>query len=144
MGMQYIECCAICGDPFDPKIRATLPNNDKPPVIRRTILGWQRHVHAVAKSRGWYLDEPDEFKLIGSLMAETAELWQEACKPDFDPKRTYYGEDGKPEGLLAELSDVVMRAMSLASVFDLDLEAGMAEKSSFNERREYRHGGKRA
>lgn len=114
-------------------------------ITRRTILCWQQHVYGVSKSKGWHVSAtPDIWKFLGNLMAEAAEAWEEARKPDFDPTRTYYRDDGKPEGLPVELADVVIRAMDTAEAFGIDLEAAIAEKSAFNETRSMRHGGKRA
>jgi NTP pyrophosphatase (non-canonical NTP hydrolase) len=138
VGMSYDRAKSLL-DALD----ASVTNAPKVQV-RRTILGWQRHVYGVAKSRGWHSGEPDIWKFLGNLMAEVAEAWEEAREPYFEPTRTYYREDGKPEGLPTELADVVIRAMDTAESFGIDLEAAIAEKSAFNETRPMRHGGKRA
>ena len=143
IGAGHVACCSVCGDPFDPETRAIL-NSGERRVTRRTILGWQRHVYAISKSKGWHSGPPNIWKFLGNLMAEAAEAWEEARKPDFDPKRKYYRADGKPEGLGPELADQVIRAMDTAETYGIDLEAEIFEKSAFNETRPERHGGKRA
>lgn len=113
-------------------------------VTRRTMRDWQEHVYETSASKGWHGGPPDIWKFLGNLMAESAEAWEEARKADFDPKRTYYRDDGKPEGLAAELADVVIRALDTAQTYGIDLEAAIEEKDRFNQTRPMRHGGKRA
>lgn len=51
---------------------------------------------------------------------------------------------GKPEGLVVELADAVIRIMDLCQKLDLDLESAMAAKHEYNKTRSHRHGGKLA
>ena len=143
-GTLTTDCCAICGDPLDPGSMYYAAREKEPVVTRRTILGWQRHVHAIATSKGWHDGSGDIWKWLGNVHGEVSEAWEEARKPDFEPQRTYYRDDGKPEGLQAELADIVIRVMDTAAALGIDLEAAIATKSSYNETRPMRHGGKRA
>lgn len=103
--------------------------------------------YALAKSKGWHSNpNPVEsiWKFLGNIHGEVSEAWEEARKPDFDPKRTYYRADGKPEGLPAELADVIIRTCDTAQALGIDLEAAIQEKHAYNKTRTFRHGGKRA
>lgn len=51
---------------------------------------------------------------------------------------------GKPEGMAAELADVMIRCMHLAGLLDLDLAEAVYQKMAYNQGRPYRHGGKLA
>jgi hypothetical protein len=49
----------------------------------------------------------------------------------------------KPEGMVTELADAMIRIADLCGALGLDLAAAIETKHSFNKGREYRHGGKR-
>ena len=56
---------------------------------------------------------------------------------------TYYREsDGKPEGVPAELADVVIRVFDMADRYGIDLESAIIEKHGFNKTRPFLHGKK--
>lgn len=59
-------------------------------------------------------------------------------------KYVEYEKDGKPEGVVVELADAVIRIFHLAGLLGLDLENAVLNKMQYNETREYRHGGKLA
>lgn len=111
---------------------------------RKSFKDWQRECYATSAGRGFHDDPPDAWKFAGNLMAEAAEVWEEVRKPDFDPTRTYYGADGSPEGMPAELADVAIRLLDTCETYGIDLEAAIAEKNAYNRTRPRRHGGKRA
>lgn len=50
----------------------------------------------------------------------------------------------KPEGLVVELADCVIRIMDFSQAFELDLEAALDAKLEYNKTRPYRHGNKLA
>lgn len=54
----------------------------------------------------------------------------------------YFNEDkpGKPEGVPAELADIVIRVADLAEICGIDLEAAITEKMGYNSTRPYKHG----
>jgi NTP pyrophosphatase (non-canonical NTP hydrolase) len=48
----------------------------------------------------------------------------------------------KPEGVVAELADIVIRVADLCGLYGIDLDAALEEKMAYNSTRPYRHGGK--
>jgi len=48
----------------------------------------------------------------------------------------------KPEGMITELADAVIRIMHLCDAMRLDLDAAIATKMAFNETRKHKHGRK--
>ncbi len=113
----------------------------------------QRLAHETAKAKGWWngvLDAdpvlvpaalhihiPGLLCLIHSEVSEALEDYREG------KLRLQHTDDGKPVGLPSELADVVIRVLDMSGALGIDLESVIAEKMAYNERRPYRHGGKR-
>ncbi len=95
--------------------------------------------HDRAVRKGWY-DEPRTFgDAIALIHSEGSEALEAFRKGEL---QTYLRHDGKPEGVPAELADMVIRVCDLAGHLGIDLEQEIALKSAFNETRSHRHGGK--
>lgn len=65
-----------------------------------------------------------------------------ADKFERDAEKKEYRLAGKPEGLVVELADAVIRIADLCGAFGLDLAAAIEIKHAYNETRPHRHGGK--
>lgn len=117
-----------------------------------TIKEWQQAVHANAVAHGFHegeLNVPEKLCLIHSEVSEALESHR-AGEPKLytvehygeDHKRvcTYVTNGDKPEGIAAELADVVIRVMDLCGAMDIDLEAVMRLKHEYNVSRPYKHG----
>ena len=119
-----------------------------------TIKEWQEAVHANAKAHGFHegaLNVPEKLCLIHSEVSEALESHRSG-HPDFffmdGYLNTYSAEEAKgvteeelkPEGIAAELADVVIRVMDLCGAMDIDLEAVMRLKHEYNVSRPYKHG----
>ena len=97
--------------------------------------------YSTAKSKGWHDNErsiPEMLALIHSEVSEALEAYRIG-----EVDMTWHTHDGKPEGLVMELADVVIRIADLCGEFDLDLESALLEKMAYNKTRSYKHGGKR-
>lgn len=96
-----------------------------------TILELQRKAYEISKAKGWYNETPtnipEKLALIHSEVSEVLEAY-----------RNY--ED---EHIGEELADIVIRTLDLASHLGIDMEKELGIKTMKNEKREYRHGGKR-
>jgi NTP pyrophosphatase (non-canonical NTP hydrolase) len=93
-----------------------------------------------ANAKGW--KEPRSFgeiiALIHSEATEALEEWR-----NHRPENQLYFKVGKPEGIPAELADILIRVLHCAGIYDIDLDIAFREKIIYNRTREFRHGGKR-
>lgn len=119
------------------------------------ISEMQKTAFEAACSHGWHDDDTVDCRTLQysakhaqEILAQLALIHtevSEACEAARDGRvRTYEGEHGKPEGVGAELADVVIRAGNLCGQLGIDLEFEVTRKLAFNERREHRHGGRLA
>jgi len=101
--------------------------------------------HGMAVRKGWH--DPD---LAQRTFAEECALFHseisealEAYRDGHDPAEMWLGEDGKPEGVPAELADVFIRIADTCGARKIDLVTALRAKLNFNSTRPHRHGGKR-
>jgi len=115
--------------------------------MSKTIREWQEQVHKTAKEHGWWddvdIEDPNVVSSKICLMhSELSEALEEVRSGNED---LYYKPDNpnKPEGMVVELADAVIRIMDLCGAMDLDLEEAMQIKAVYNDTRSYKHGGKK-
>jgi len=100
-----------------------------------------RKSHKTATEKGWWdppkREIPELLALIHSEVSEALEAYRIG-----EIDTAWYEGNGKPEGFVIELADVVIRIADLCGEFNLDLENAIVEKMAYNETRSYRHGDK--
>jgi len=91
-----------------------------------------REVHALAKANGFW-DKPDGLRVQSWLMGKIAliksELY-EALDELREPRGVREGKDGKPEGFIYELADVIIRMMDFCVYLNVDLDLDTSDDFS--------------
>jgi NTP pyrophosphatase (non-canonical NTP hydrolase) len=95
-----------------------------------------------AVNKGWHENERPVPEVLCLLHAEISEALEEYR--DHRPLNEIRIEDGKPEGFVVEVADLLIRCFDLCGEFNLDIENALKVKMDYNETRPYRHGGKAA
>ena len=108
-----------------------------------------REIHQNAVDHGWWDGEWNRDKgitaesilvRIAHCHGELSEALEEVRKGE-DCYNMYF-KGSKPEGLVVELADAVIRIIDLCEGLDLDLENAIRQKHEFNKTRPYKHGKK--
>lgn len=87
---------------------------------------------------------PEQIEMLVKLAlihSEVSEAVECVLAGDLDLRE---GDDGKPEGLVVELADAVIRVFDFCGRYALGLAVGIWRKHAFNAKRAHRHGGKLA
>ena len=99
-----------------------------------TELCYKSHVAASAK--GFHSPSPSNLEKIALIVSELGEAVEELRHN----KPVSYTVNGKPEGVLMELADTVIRIADMCGYNQWDLEGAIKEKMAFNATRPYKHG----
>jgi len=95
-----------------------------------------------ATSKGWWEDKDKNIpELLALIHSEVSEALEEYRDGKMD---TYLeGDKKKPCGFYSELADVVIRVADLFGAHGISLEDEIKLKMAYNQKRPYRHGGKK-
>lgn len=125
---SYVNECNAFRDVFDAPL----------PVF--TIDDWQRYIHATALEKGWWKGDREPLEVLALIHSEISEACED-FRDDEPPAR--YEDDGKPVGWAIELIDAMIRILDFLGANQVRTGVLMAEKTKYNDSREYRHGGKK-
>ena len=101
--------------------------------------------HKISTEKEWWADyqaAPGRYKpyvlatKIALIASEISEALEEARKNAYQK----YEKDGKPEGVVVELADAIIRIFDFCEHLGLDLKGALLDKLTFNETRPVKHG----
>lgn len=105
-----------------------------------------REAHQNALQHGWWDDDRSVGECIALMHSELSEALEEYRNgysvTDVRFEKDKEGYD-KPEGVVIELADVVIRIADFCGRHSLDLATAISMKMEYNKLRPYKHGGKR-
>lgn len=115
-----------------------------------TIKDLVNQAHDTAKDKGWHGGDGhkgptfgESIALAHSELSEALEAYRDHGLFDATGEPKEGQALAKPEGVAAELADVLIRVADTCGQYGIDLEAALLEKLAFNRTRPHRHGGKR-
>ncbi len=113
----------------------------------------QHLVHKTAVEHGWWENTtkkdcpvPEKLCLIHSEVSEALEEYRNSTQPIYfieQENPALAGTRAKPEGIVIELADVIIRILDLCGFMGWDIEQALILKMEYNDTRPYRHGGKK-
>jgi NTP pyrophosphatase (non-canonical NTP hydrolase) len=97
-----------------------------------------KEIHANAQAKGFWYEQRNKGELIALIHSELSEALECLRRNEAE----YYKENGKPEGVVSELADVVIRVLDMCGAYNYDIEKAVNEKIAYNKSRPMMHGKK--
>lgn len=107
--------------------------------MSRTLNQYAAAIHANAVAKGFYDREdrtlPEVITLAHAELSEVYEEWR-------NENEMSYSDDGKPEGILPELVDVIIVCLDMLASYGpgIEIDQMMEKKMAYNQNRPNRHG----
>jgi NTP pyrophosphatase (non-canonical NTP hydrolase) len=89
-----------------------------------------------SQTKGFHSPSPTDLEKIALIMSELGEAVEELRTNN----EAFYYKAGKPEGVLTELADAVIRIADMCGYRGWDLEDAIIKKMKYNETRPHKHG----
>lgn len=96
-------------------------------------------IHEAAVEKGFYENPLSALELIALCGTELTEAIEE-LRSGHEPDELYYPNDNKPEGVLVELADCIIRILDMCGYYGIDIDRAVTEKMAYNRRRPHKHG----
>ena len=135
-------------DKLDFPVAGFLSQEGATSAIRLSNLNELRDIaQGVNLSNGWFDSNrtlAEDIVLIATELGELGECLRDSEHPA--PEHWYNGEKLKPEGIMSELADILIRVLDMAvrneGEAGISIGSAVAEKLIYNASRGHRHGGK--
>lgn len=105
----------------------------------KTIKDWENISLEYAKSKDFDLTKTTDGDKLMLIVSEAAE----ALESIRNGEDNLWFNGAKPEGLAAELADIMLRTIQMAAFKNIDLNTVMELKHEYNLTRPPKHGGKK-